>query len=52
MRGGVKGVGRILEKGKGKKIGMDEIERMEDIGGLGIMWEFVEDIEVVKKMLE
>ncbi|CAM5462894.1 GTP pyrophosphokinase [Bacillus safensis FO-36b] [Bacillus safensis subsp. safensis] len=48
----VKPVASILEKAKRKNIPMHEIETMQDIAGLRIMCQFVEDIQVVKKMLQ
>ncbi|AMM88498.1 GTP pyrophosphokinase [Bacillus pumilus] len=52
VTGRVKPVASILEKAKRKNIPMDEIETMQDIAGLRIMCQFVEDIQVVKKMLQ
>ncbi|XYU17128.1 GTP pyrophosphokinase [Bacillus pumilus] len=52
VTGRVKPVASILEKAKRKNIPMHEIETMQDIAGLRIMCQFVEDIQVVKKMLQ
>lgn len=49
VTGRVKPVASILEKAKRKNIPMHEIETMQDIAGLRIMCQFVEDIQVVKK---
>ncbi|WP_272511400.1 GTP pyrophosphokinase [Bacillus altitudinis] len=52
VTGRVKPVASILEKAKRKNIPMHEIETMQDIAGLRIMCQFVEDIQIVKKMLQ
>lgn len=51
VTGRVKPVASILEKARRKSIPLHEIETMQDIAGLRIMCQFVDDIQIVKEML-
>lgn len=51
VTGRVKPVASILEKARRKSIPLHEIETMQDIAGLRIMCQFVDDIQIVKDML-
>jgi putative GTP pyrophosphokinase len=53
VTGRVKKISSILEKAKRKDIPMDEIEeKIEDIAGIRIMCQFVEDIERVAELVQ
>ena len=53
VSGRVKSVTSILEKTHKKKIALDEMEdRIEDIAGIRIICQFVEDIETVVEMIK
>ncbi|GAB2700357.1 GTP pyrophosphokinase family protein [Paenibacillus thermoaerophilus] len=52
VTGRVKRVSSILEKAKRLQIPLEQVEQMEDIAGLRIMCQFVQDIEVVSKLIE
>ena len=50
--GRVKAISSILEKAQKKKIGIDEIEeKLEDIAGIRIICQFVEDIQKVVEII-
>lgn len=51
VTGRVKPVASILEKARRKSIPLHQIETMQDIAGLRIMCQFVDDIQIVKNML-
>ncbi len=52
VTGRVKPVSSILNKAKRKNIPLDELEeKMQDIGGVRIVTQFVEDIDTVVKLL-
>ena len=53
VEGRVKTVSSILDKMKRKNIPMDQLEELvEDIAGVRIICQFVEDIEKVSRMIE
>ena len=53
VNGRVKTISSILEKAQKKKIGIEEIEeKLEDIAGLRIICQFVEDIEKVVEIIQ
>ncbi|WNF35729.1 GTP pyrophosphokinase family protein [Bacillaceae bacterium IKA-2] len=52
VTGRTKPISSIIDKAKRKKIAMDELEtRMQDLAGVRIMCQFVEDIDAVIKLL-
>jgi len=52
VKGRVKTISSILEKAQKKKIGLEEIEdKLEDIAGLRIICQFVEDIQKVVEII-
>lgn len=53
VNGRVKKISSILEKAQKKKISLEEVEtRIEDIAGIRIICQFVEDIDKVVKIIE
>ncbi|MCI4170744.1 GTP pyrophosphokinase, partial [Bacillus spizizenii] len=51
LTGRVKPVASILEKARRKSIPLHEIETIQDIAGLRIMCQLVDDIQIEKYML-
>lgn len=52
VTGRTKPISSIIDKAKRKKIPMDELEtRMQDLAGVRVMCQFVEDIDAVIKLL-